>query len=296
MSFPPSEFLQAQSEFLAAVSVRSALLDMRPDLAERVYVTDSSPVMLSIDAGTGGRVILAKARAGYAKRVWMVADSRADAPDSLWNADTTASILAMSALAHLDAATTSRRLPSPWRWNQSESTLLTQLADELDRRGLTPQSVADGNRLYVYRGDAGREIRTWPTTLGRFISLPRPSGQIVITQNCTVGWTVDADVLDSKYRLDPSRILHKSSPVWPGVPVQEVSPNKLAAAVEELLKGAETEPSLSTSQRSEDRGDQNSETRLTSQVLAWAYSIGFSDVQWRRSRPNRLELTAGGRS
>ncbi|MFH7339590.1 hypothetical protein [Streptomyces hygroscopicus] len=131
-------------------TLEQTLRERHPELAERVRFHDlAGRPLLKILLSRTQSVGLAFVRMGH-NIVWAVMDPVLNSEPSLWPLNTPNDVLVDALHAHASAHLTGEPVSSPWRWNESEPSETTELADLLDMRGVRVRRVVGGNGYVAY--------------------------------------------------------------------------------------------------------------------------------------------------
>ncbi|MEU6883702.1 hypothetical protein ABZ918_00350 [Streptomyces viridosporus] len=220
------------------------LRERHPELAERVRFDDSQGRMLLKVLLFGAQSVgLAQVRMGHSS-VWAVVDPVLRSEPYLWPLSTPDDVLVDALHAHASAHLTGEPLSSPWRWNESKSSEITELADLLDVRGVRVQRVAAGNRYFAYRSCGAPRLYLLGGLEGALLEAEFPEAFVRVSLKPALGWLVDVHTprWGGWGRVDLDWCLRSASSPTPGMPRAAVSVEELA---ELLCKGPEawdTEP------------------------------------------------------
>ncbi|MEV7063696.1 hypothetical protein AB0N97_12965 [Streptomyces collinus] len=238
MPFPPRDMVAAFGIHLHFQSLERTLRERHPELAERVRFDDSQGRMLLKVLLSGAQSVgLAHVRMGHSI-VWAVLDPVLDSEPSLWPLNTPDEVLVDAVHAHASAQLTGEPLPSPWRWNESEPSEMTELADLLDVRGVRVRRVVAGNGYFAYGPRHAPKLDVFDGREGAFLEAEFPDAFVRVSLKPTLGWLVDVHVpqWDGWGRVELAWCLRGTSSSTPGVPRADVSVEELADL---LCKGPE---------------------------------------------------------
>jgi hypothetical protein len=244
LSFPPRDMVTALGTYLHFQSLERTLRDRHPELAERVRFDDSQgPVFLKVLLSGTQSVALARVRMGHGI-VWAVMDPALDSEPSLWPLDTPSDVLVDAVHAHASARLTGKPLSSPWRWNESEPSEMTELADLLDMRGVRVRRVVAGNRCFAYGPRHAPKFGVADTREGTFLEAEFPEAFVRVSLKPALGWLVDVHTprWGEWGRVALARCLCRTSFPAPGVPRADVSVEELADLLGKGPEAWDTEP------------------------------------------------------
>ncbi|MEU2598924.1 hypothetical protein [Streptomyces hirsutus] len=244
MPFPPGDMVAAFGIHLHFQALEQALCERHPELAERVRFDDSQGRMLLKVFLSGAQAVgLAHVRMGHSI-VWAVMDPVLRSEPYLWPLNTPDEVLVDALHAHASAHLTGEPLSSPWRWNESEPSEITELADLLEVRGVRVRRVAAGNGYFAYRSRNAPKLYIVDGREGALLEAEFPEALVRVSLKPTLGWLVDVHTprWGGWGRVELDWCLRSASSPTPGVPRANVSVEELA---ELLCKGPEaweTEP------------------------------------------------------
>ncbi|WP_228915658.1 hypothetical protein [Streptomyces sp. DH20] len=258
-----------------------------PELAERVRFHDSEGLMLLKVLLSGTQSVgLALVRMGHSI-VWGVMDPVLNSEPSLWPLNTPDDVLVDALHAHASAHLTGQQLSSPWRWNESEPSEMTELADLLDMRGVRVRRVVAGNGYFAYGPRHAPKLDIFGAREGAFLEAEFPEAFVRVSLKPTLGWLVDVHIprWGGWGRVDLAWCLRSTSSPTPGVPRAEASLEELADL---LCKGpdawdteppwAPPEPTAPASQRPESAVQDSLFTVLPVQNDVPEWMEEFSDL------------------
>lgn len=220
MPFPPSDMVAAFSRHLHFKSLEQALCERHPELAGRVRFDDANLLMhLKVMLSGERSVALAQVRMGYSV-VWAVVDPELDSEPSVWPLNTPDEVLVDALHAVAAAHLTGEPVPSPWRWNESEPSDMTELADLLDARGVRVRRVAAGNGYFAYGPRHSPELDIVGGRDGCFVEAEFPDSFVRVSLKPALGWLVDVyfEGCGAWGRVDLGWNLWRSTRPGPGVP------------------------------------------------------------------------------
>ncbi|MET8181579.1 hypothetical protein [Streptomyces sp. NPDC005336] len=175
-------------------SLEQALLDRHPEVADRVCFDDTSRLMhLKVTLSAGRSVALAQVRMGYST-VWCVMGPELDSEPSVWPLDTPDEVLVDALHAVASARITGEAVSTPWRWNESEPSDMTELADLLDAQGLRVRRVAAGNRWFASGPRHAAKLDIAGRDDGCFVEAEFPDAFVRVSLKPALGWLVDVYV------------------------------------------------------------------------------------------------------
>ncbi|MEU0406244.1 hypothetical protein ABZ307_00250 [Streptomyces griseorubiginosus] len=246
MPFPPGDMVAAFSRHLHFKSLEQALLDRHPEVADRVRFDDTSRLMhLKVTLSAGRSVALAQVRMGFST-VWCVMGPELDSEPSVWPLDTPDEVLVDALHAVASARITGEAVSSPWRWNESEPSDMTELADLLDSRGMRVRRVAAGNRYFASgpRHDAKLDIAGRDD--GCFVEADFPDAFVRVSLKPALGWLVDVHVpeVEAWGRVDLAWNLWGRTLPAPGVPRADASVAEIVDVLGRGLKAWDLEVSV----------------------------------------------------
>ncbi|MGX4688714.1 hypothetical protein [Streptomyces sp. JNUCC 63] len=225
MPFPPSDMVAAFSRHLHFKSLEQAMRERHPDMADRVRFDDTDRLMhLKVYLSERNAVGLAQVRMEHTV-VWAVLDPVLNSDPSVWSLNTPDEVLVDALHALASARLIGEPVASPWRWNESEPSDMTKLADLLDARGLRVRRVAAGNRYVAYGPRQERKLDIVRGREGSFVEVGFPEAFVRVSLKPTLGWLVDAHFPDwgAWGRVDLGwHLWHETLPA-PGVPYAQTS-------------------------------------------------------------------------
>lgn len=235
MGFPTSEMLSAMSWYWKFQGLHDLLLEHHPEWGPRAHIPDGKNILKITLADESDRGVgLAVVRARYTQ-VWAVIDGMDIFRGNVlvWPLHDTSDETLVDALhACAVAAERSRPLPSPWRWNESGSSELTELADLLAARRVTVEHVTAGNRYRALRGGViNFDVDIAETWEGQFLEARTEDMDVRVSLKPALGWLVDVryDQEGVWRRVDLGAWLEgQESSSEPGVPPDGVALSQLA--------------------------------------------------------------------
>ncbi|SFY44060.1 hypothetical protein SAMN02787144_10429 [Streptomyces atratus] len=236
MPFPPGDMVAAFGRHLHLKSLEQALCDRHPELADRVHFDDVNRLMhLKVTLSGKRSVALAQVRMGYTI-VWAVLDPVLNSEPSVWPLDTPDKVLVDGLHAVASAHLTGVPVASPWRWNESEASDMTELADLLDARGVRVRRVAAGNGYFPYGPRHSPKLDIVGGRDGSFVEAEFPDAFVRVSLKPALGWLVDVYLAECGAwgRVDLGWNLWRSTRPGPGVPRADAS---VADIAEVLGKG-----------------------------------------------------------
>ncbi|MFF3909819.1 hypothetical protein ACFYZJ_28465 [Streptomyces sp. NPDC001848] len=245
MPFPPGDMVAAFGRHLHFKSLEQALVDRHPEVADRVRFDDTSRLMhLKVTLSTGRSVALAQVRMGYST-VWCVMGPELDSEPSVWPLDTPDEVLVDALHAVASARITGQAVSSPWRWNESEPSDLTELADLLDARGLRVRRVAAGNRWFASGPRHAAKLDIAGGDDGCFVEAEFPDAFVRVSLKPALGWLVDVYVpeVEAWGRVDLGWNLWSRTLPGPGVPRADASVAEIVDVLGRGLKAWDLEVS-----------------------------------------------------
>ncbi|MER6681524.1 hypothetical protein [Streptomyces olivaceoviridis] len=239
-------------------TLEQTMRERHPELAERVRFHDSEGLMLLKVLLSGTQSVgLALVRMGHSI-VWGVVDPVLNSEPFLWPLNTPNTVLVDALHAHASAHLAGEALSSPWRWNESEPSEMTELADLLDVRGVSLRRVVAGNGYFAYGPRHAPKLAVFDAGEGAFLEAEFAEAFVRVSLKPTLGWLVDVHLprWGGWGRVDLAWCLRSASSPTPGVPRADLSVEELADL---LCKGPEAwdteppwtppEPAAPTSQR-----------------------------------------------
>ncbi|MFI1068528.1 hypothetical protein [Streptomyces puniciscabiei] len=271
-SFPTSDMLTAFSNYLHFQGLEQTFRERHPELAERVRAEDSHGRMFVKVTLSGKRgVVLSLTRMGHST-VWTVVEPVLDSVPSVWPVGTPDEVLVDALHAVATAHLTGQPIASPWRWNESEPSEMTELADRLDARDVRVLRVAAGNGYFPY--GPRHELRLAVTARHErsFLEARCDEAFVRVSLKPTLGWMVDVHTpqWEGWRRMRLGQCLGRRSSPSPGVPRTDASVEEITELLGQGPRAWETEPPWEHS--SLDR------SRLTTAVLEQLTAIGFADL------------------
>ncbi|MGJ5897370.1 hypothetical protein ACSCBZ_36300 [Streptomyces niveiscabiei] len=207
------------------------LCKRHPELADRVRLHDASNGRLLLVRMSGAQHVgLAQVRMGHSV-VWAIMDPVLDNPPSVWPISTPDEVLVDALHAAATACLTGEPVASPWRWHESESSDMTELADLLDERKVRVLRVAVGNWYYPYGSPLAPRLGITSGDRGGSVLEAEVDGRFLrVSLKPTLGWTVDVHHPGwSKWgRIDVERLLRGRSSPAPGLPHGRVPVREIA--------------------------------------------------------------------
>ncbi|WP_210577667.1 hypothetical protein [Streptomyces sp. GESEQ-4] len=269
------------------------LLERHPEWGHRVGVVDGKSILkITLVDETDSGVALAVVRAHHTQ-VWAVIDGMDVFHGNLlvWPLQGTSDETLVDALDACAVAAERREpLPSPWRWNESGSSELTELAELLAARRVTVEHVTAGNRYRALRnGVVGLEVDIAEPWEGQFLEARTDDMDMRVSLKPDLGWLVDVryDQEGVWRRVDLGAWLEgqESSPE-PGVPLGRVTLSQLADFVAHELRSIDAAEYWEPEIEYGDPRDENavlapvklSPVMLAEAVVAQLRERGFGDV------------------
>jgi hypothetical protein len=225
--------IAAFSRHLHFQGLEQALRERHPQLADRVHFDDTQGRMvLKVALSDTQSVVLAHVRMGHTV-VWAVVDPVLNSDPRVWPANTPDEVLVNALHAVATAHLTGEPVPSPWRWNESAPSELTELADLLDTRGIRVLRVAAGNGYFPYGPRHEPRLAIETRREGDFLEAGFPEAFVRVSLKPALGWMVDVHLpqWDGWGRVDLGWCLRRRSHLVPGVPRADLS----VAEIAELL-------------------------------------------------------------
>ncbi|GGL15495.1 hypothetical protein [Streptomyces flaveus] len=280
MPFPPGDMVAAFGRHLHFKSLEQALCDRHPELADRVRFDDANhPMHLKVTLSGRRSVVLAQVRMGYTI-VWAVMDPVLNSEPSVWPLDTPDEVLVDALHAVASAHLTDLPVASPWRWNESKPSDMTELADLLDARGVRVRRVAAGNGYFPYGPRHSPKLDIVGGRDGGFVEAEFPDAFVRISLKPALGWLVDVFLTECEAwgRVDLGWNLWRSTRPGPGIPRADVSVADIVDVLGRGLKAWDVEVPYEPASR----GDRVSAERRSE----WQESL-FAD---EAALPESLEL------
>ena len=303
MPFPPGDMVAALGRHLHFKSLEQALCDRHPELGDRVHFDDANhPMHLEVTLSGRHSVVLAQEPMGHTI-VWAVTDSVLNSEPSVWPLDTPDEVLVDALHAVASAHLTDVPVPSPWRWNESEPSDMTELADLLDARGVRVRRVAAGNGYFPYGPRHSPSLDIVGGRDGSFVEAEFPDAFVRVSLKPALGWLVDVYLAECGAwgRVDLAWNLWRGTRPVPGVPRADASVADIAHVLGGGLKAWYVEVSCEppgrgepapTGHRSEwqeslfaDEAEPGTSRRstsprhLTDTVLEQLTAFGFGDLE-----------------
>ncbi|WP_247701804.1 hypothetical protein [Streptomyces sp. F63] len=294
MGFPTSDMVSVMSWHLKFQSLHGLLVERHPVWEPRASIVADKNNILKItladepDRGVG----LAVVRVRHTQ-VWAVIDGMDPFHGNLlvWPLQGTSDETLVDAL-HACAVAAERRepLPSPWRWNESGASELTELADLLAARRVTVDRVLAGNRYRALRTDiASFDVEITQRGEGQFLEARTDDMDVRVSLKPALGWLVDVryDQEGVWRRVDLGAWVdgQMSSPE-PGVPRDGITLSQLADFVAHELHRIDAAEYWRPESEYGEQGDENAvpassqlpPTSLVEAVVAQLTERGFGDV------------------
>ncbi|MHC5902410.1 hypothetical protein ACVNF4_00575 [Streptomyces sp. S6] len=246
MPFPPGDLVAAFGRHLHFKSLEQALLDRHPEVADRVSFDDTSRLMhLKVTLSAARSVTLAQVRMGYST-VWCVMGPELDSEPSVWPLDTPDEVLVDALHAVASARITGGAVSSPWCWNESEPSDMTELADLLNARGLGVRRVVAGNRWFASGPRHAAKLDIAGRDHGCFVEAEFPDVFVRVSLKPALGWLVDAYVTEVEAwgRVDLGWNLWGRTLPGPGVPRARASVAEIVKVLDGGLKAWDLEVSV----------------------------------------------------
>ncbi|MDV7217972.1 hypothetical protein [Streptomyces prunicolor] len=253
MPLPPGDMVAALGRHLHFKSLEQALCDRHPELADRVHFDDANhPMHLEVTLSGRHSVVLAQERMGHTI-VWAVTDSVLNSEPSVWPLHTPDEVLVDALHAVTSARLTDVPVPSPWRWDESEPSDMTELADLLDARGVRVRRVAAGNGYFPYGPRHSPELDIVGGRDGSFVEAEFPDAFVRVSLKPALGWLVDVYLAECGTwgRVDLAWNLWHSTRPAPGVPRGDASVADIAHVLDGGLKAWDVEVSCEPTGRGE---------------------------------------------
>ncbi len=202
--------------------------DRHPELIERTELKESNGysvlrIAVAEHDGVGlGMVHLKRTP------VWSVMDPLGPHKTSIWPISTCNEVLVDALHALAEARLSGCALASPWRWQESEPTDLTELADLLDAKEVTVRRVVGGNRYFMASEDDDQP--KLKILNGNYVEAESHDTVVRISLTSHLGWMmhVYAPELNGWGRVDLGRALERRRLPVPGVPRGQMSLSSLA--------------------------------------------------------------------
>lgn len=241
MSFPTSGERHSFALFLHLTGIRGVITEQRPDLADRTTVSEHGPLALTIDLpndarGYHRRVVLHVDRSIPGAHWGIIGPHSGTLTTQTWRLDTPDQHLAHAAIALHDAILHNTDLPSPWRWEEPETSTIVTIADHLADQGLHITAVAGHNRCISDRNEGDERARDVPAHFGPALRIQTAYGTFTLAHKPTLGWVLDGNDGLSTRRLDIGGHATGTPSLHPGI--TDIDPHGLASAV----KSAVSEP------------------------------------------------------
>ncbi|MFE1291303.1 hypothetical protein [Streptomyces sp. NPDC058751] len=210
--------------------LEQSLRDRHPELADRVHLDHMHRLTpLKVILPDQRSVALIQVRIG-STQVWALLDPIADAEPSVWPLYTPDAVLVDALHAVASARLADVPVPSPWCWNESEPSDMTELADLLDARGLRVRRVMASNGYFPRgpRGSAKLDILSGRD--GSFVEVELPDAFVRVSLKPALGWVVDAYLPErgAWERIDLGWNLRRRTLPVPGVHREDASVAEIA--------------------------------------------------------------------
>ncbi|WP_338932307.1 hypothetical protein WEB32_25955 [Streptomyces netropsis] len=199
MPFPPGDMVSAFSRYLYFQRLEQLLHERHPELGHLVHVPSAEPLYLKVNLSSKKAAMLALIRFGPHSFAWAVVDPVLHTAPSVWPLDTPNEALVDALHAHASAYLAGEPLPSPWCWNESEPSGITELADLLDKRGTRVRRVVGLNR---YRADGPfhePRLTIADRSAGAYAEVTFPDADVQVSIKPHLGWIVD--MYDPKWEV-----------------------------------------------------------------------------------------------
>ncbi|WP_416966969.1 hypothetical protein [Streptomyces sp. 4F14] len=231
MSFPPGDIVDAFGRHLHGELLERQLCERHPELADRVRLHETGRGRLLLVRVSGARqVSLAQVRMGHAT-VWCVRDPVLDNPPYVWPITTPDEVLVDALHAVATACLTGEPVASPWRWQESASSEMTEFADLLAERRVEVLRVAVDNWYYPYGSPLTPRLGITSGDRGESVLEAEVDGHFLrASLKPALGWTVDVHhpAWSRWGRIDIQRLLRGQSSPAPGVPHGRVPVREIA--------------------------------------------------------------------
>ncbi|MFJ3933679.1 hypothetical protein [Streptomyces sp. NPDC090029] len=231
MPFPTSDVLAAHGKWMYFSGFADELRERHPELASRVYFNSGGPrlyvkVRLSGESGVG----LAITRMGTMEALTLITPELGSLP-SVWAPGTPREVLVDALAAQATARLAGEPVPSPWRWNQSQRSDVTDLADLLADSGVTVRRVVTGNRWFAYGAPLDPRVGIVERAHGDLVEAELP-GSVIVRASLMprLGWLLDCHLpeLNAWGRVDLSLALGGRVRPTPGTPLAEADVHRIA--------------------------------------------------------------------
>jgi hypothetical protein len=236
--------IAAFSRHLHFQGLERTLRERHPELADRVHFDDTQGRMVvKVALSDTQSVALGHVRMGHTV-VWAVVDPVLNSDPLVWPPDTPDEVLVDALHAVATAHLTGEPVPSPWRWNESAPSEMTELADLLDARGIHVLRVAAGNGYFPYGPRHEPRLAIETRREGDFLEAGFPEGFARVSLKPALGWMVDVHLprWDGWGRVALGRCLRRRSRLQPGVPRTDLSVAEIAELLCRGPQAWETEP------------------------------------------------------
>ncbi|MEU3752518.1 hypothetical protein AB0H17_07040 [Streptomyces olivoreticuli] len=190
MPFPPGDMIAAFGRYLHFQRLEQILIERHPELAHLVDrpAAEQSYLEVKLSSEKSAMLMLTKFRHSFA---WAVVDPVLHTRPSVWPLDTPVEVLVDALHAYASAYLTGSPVPSPWRWQESELSEITELADHLDGRGVHVQRVVGQNR---YRADGPfheTRLAIADRSAGAYAEVAFPDAEVRVSLKPHLGWIFD---------------------------------------------------------------------------------------------------------
>ncbi|MFI1865527.1 hypothetical protein [Streptomyces jumonjinensis] len=236
MGFPTGDTLAAHGKWLYFSGLEQELRERHPELAHRVFFNSAGPLLyVKVRMSGESGIVLAICRLGHAE-TWTLTGPEPDGLPSVWAPGTPREVLIEALAAQATARLAGVPVASPWRWDESERSEVTELADLLVEHGITVRRVVAGNRWFAYGSGYAPELDIVESAQGNLVEAESPGG-VVVHASVTphLGWLLDRYLPDLSAwgRVDLNLALWGRSRPTPGMP----SPQADVKQIAELIAG-----------------------------------------------------------
>jgi hypothetical protein len=204
--------------------------ERHPELADRIRFDDTQGRMFLKVASSGTRsVALGHVRMGHTI-VWAITDPDLNSEPGVWPLDTPDGVLVDALHAVATAHLTGEPVASPWRWNESAPSEMTELADLLDARGVSVRRVAAGNGYFPHGPRHEPRLAVVDRRAGDFLEAELPDAFVRVSLKPALGWMVHVHTApwDGWGRVDLASCLRRHPYPVPGVPRTDVTVEEIA--------------------------------------------------------------------
>lgn len=247
MPFPPGDMVAAFGVYMHFQSLEWALVERHPELTGRVRLdSDKARPYLAVELPGGRKAVLAQVKLDHTF-AWAVIGPALGGEPSIWPINSTPDEVLVDALhAHATAHLTGTPVPSPWCWDESESSDMTELADLLVERGVNVRRVVAGNRYFAYGPAHEPKLHIVSKSEGAYVEVELLDAFVRISLRQSIGWLVDRHVPEQGAwrRVELGRTLWGRTLPTPGVPHAKAPVSRIAELIADGPKAWVEGPAL----------------------------------------------------